>query len=80
MYAPVGCGECQDTGYLGRTSIHELFLLDEAAHQAILSGADATTLHNVARKGGMITLYEDGLRKVVAGVTSLEEVMRATQA
>ena len=80
VYAPVGCGECQDTGYLGRTSIHELFLLDEAAHQAILSGADATTLHNVARKGGMITLYEDGLRKVVAGVTSLEEVMRATQA
>ena len=80
VYVPVGCGECQGTGYLGRTSIHELFLLDEAAHQAILAGADATTLHNVARKGGMITLYEDGLRKVVAGVTSLEEVMRATQA
>ena len=53
--------------------------MDDEAHRAILSGADATTLHNVARQGGMLTLYEDGLRKVAAGVTSLEEVMRVTQ-
>jgi len=53
--------------------------MGEAAHQAILSGADATTLHNIARKAGMLTLYEDGLRKVAAGVTSLEEVLRVTQ-
>ena len=78
--APVGCPACKHTGYLGRTSIHELFTMDAAAHKAILGGADATTLHNVAREAGMITLYEDGLRKVVAGVTSLEEVLRVTQA
>ncbi len=74
-----GCPECKQTGYRGRTSIHELFVMDESAHQAILAGADATTLHNVARKAGMLTLYEDGLRKVAAGTTSLEEVLRVTQ-
>jgi general secretion pathway protein E len=78
-YVASGCAACKHTGYLGRTSIHELFVMDAAAHEAILSGADATTLHNVARKGGMLTLYEDGLRKVVAGTSSLEEVLRVTQ-
>ena len=79
VYVARGCVHCKQTGYRGRTSVHELFVMDAAAHQAILSGADATTLHNVARKGGMLTLYEGGLRKVAEGVTSLEEVMRVTQ-
>ena len=74
-----GCPQCKGTGYLGRTSIHELFVMDEAAHAAILSGADAGTLHAVARRSGMVSLYEDGLRKVAAGVTSLAEVLRVTQ-
>jgi len=79
-YVAAGCEHCKQTGYRGRTSIHELFVMDAAMHKAILSGADATTLHNVARESGMITLYEDGLRKVAAGITSLEEVLRVTQA
>ncbi len=79
VYRARGCVQCKQTGYLGRTSVHELFIMDDAAHQAILAGADATTLHAVARKAGMITLYEDGLRKVAAGITSLEEVLRVTQ-
>jgi general secretion pathway protein E len=74
-----GCPECKHTGYRGRSAIHELFVMDDAAHEAILAGADATTLHQVARRGGMLTLYEDGLRKVAAGTTSLEEVLRVTQ-
>jgi general secretion pathway protein E len=44
-----------------------------------MGGADATVLHNTARQQGMITLYEDGLRKVVQGMTSMEEVLRVTQ-
>jgi len=79
VFVPRGCPQCKGTGYLGRTSIHELFVMDEAAHQAILSGADATTLNAVARRGGMESLYEDGLRKVAAGVTSLAELLRVTQ-
>jgi general secretion pathway protein E len=74
-----GCPQCKHTGYLGRTSIHELFVMNDAAHEAILAGADATRLHKVARAGGMLTLYEDGLRKVAEGVTSLDELLRVTQ-
>ncbi|MDR2091988.1 MAG: type II secretion system ATPase GspE [Azoarcus sp.] len=78
-YVAGGCAACKHTGYHGRTAIHELFVMDAAAHEAILGGADATALHNVARRGGMLTLYEDGLRKVAAGLSSLEEVLRVTQ-
>ena len=79
IYQARGCAACGDTGYSGRTGIHELFPLDEEMHREIMAGSDATLLHQAARRQGMITLYEDGLRKVVAGVTSLEEVMRVTQ-
>jgi len=48
-------------------------------HRVIMAGADATVLHAAARRQGMTTLYEDGLRKVVQGVTSMEEVLRVTQ-
>ena len=79
VYQARGCGHCGHTGYVGRTAIHELFLLDEEMHRVIMAGADATTLHSTARRQGMITLYEDGLRKVAQGETALEEVMRVTQ-
>ena len=79
VYQATGCDLCGHTGYIGRTSIHELFTLDDDMHKVIMAGADATTLHNTARQQGMITLYEDGLRKVVRGETSIEEVMRVTQ-
>jgi general secretion pathway protein E len=79
VYQAKGCEECMHTGYSGRAAIHELFALDDVMHRVIMSGADATLLHAAARRQGMITLYEDGLRKVVEGVTSLEEVMRVTQ-
>ncbi|MEZ5555157.1 GspE/PulE family protein [Haliea sp.] len=79
VYQARGCDHCLQTGYAGRTAIHELFCLDEEIHRVIMSGADATLLHAAARRQGMITLYEDGLRKVVRGETSLEEVMRVTQ-
>ena len=79
IYRSKGCVECKHTGYSGRTSIHELFMMDGAMNKAILSGTDSVGLHNLARRNGMLTLYEDGLRKVVQGITSLEEVLRVTQ-
>jgi general secretion pathway protein E len=78
IYQAVGCDACKHTGYKGRTGIHELFVLDSAMHAAILTGADATTLHAIARRQGMYTLFEDGLRKVARGVTSIEELLRVT--
>lgn len=78
IYKPTGCPECKNTGYRGRTGIHELFTLDHTMHEAIVSGADATALHSLARRNGMYTLFEDGLRKVAQGVTSMEELLRVT--
>jgi general secretion pathway protein E len=75
---PGGCEECQGSGYSGRTSIHELFVMDRQMHKAILDGADATVLHAAARENGMSTLFEDGLKKVASGVTSMEEILRVT--
>ncbi|MFK8043204.1 GspE/PulE family protein [Congregibacter sp.] len=79
VYEARGCEHCLQSGYSGRTGIHELFLLDEEIRGVVQSGADASELHTAARSQGMITLYEDGLRKVVAGESSLEEVLRVTQ-
>jgi len=79
IYRGAGCEACKGTGYKGRTAIHELFVMDATMNRAILDGTDSTGLHQHAKQQGMITLYEDGLRKVVAGETSLEEVMRVTQ-
>ena len=79
IYRSVGCPACGRTGYRGRTGIHELFLLDEAMRRAILQGQDANSLHQLAMQAGMHSLHEDGLRKVAAGVTALDEVARVTQ-
>jgi len=79
VYSAQGCAQCSHTGYRGRVAIHELLVLDSAIHKAILEGADATILHQTARTQGMLTLYEDGLRKVASGITSLDEVLRVTQ-
>ncbi len=79
MYEARGCEHCRGTGYQGRTGIHELLVVDEALRSAILQGQDASALHALAMKAGMHSLYEDGLRKVAAGTTSLDELMRVTQ-
>ena len=79
VYEAKGCDHCRGTGYQGRTGIHELLVVDEAMRSAILQGLDASALQNIAIKAGMYTLYDDGLRKVAAGATSLDEVLRVTQ-
>ena len=79
IYRAVGCEHCRQSGYRGRTGIHELFLMDESMRRAIIDGQDANSLHRLAVQGGMLSLYEDGLRKVAAGLTTLDEVARVTQ-
>ncbi len=74
-----GCEHCRQSGYRGRTGIHELLVLDESMRKAIMDGRDANVLNTVAAEGGMLGLHEDGLRKVVAGHTCLEELARVTQ-
>ena len=79
IFEPVGCDHCKHTGFAGRTAIHELFVLDPEIQRAILDGADANQLRDQARDLGMESLFEDGMRKVRAGVTSIDEVLRVTQ-
>lgn len=78
IYEATGCSSCKQTGYRGRMAIHELFVLDPSAQRAVLDGADAHQLREHARSRGMRTLYEDGLRKVALGFSSLDEVLRIT--
>ena len=79
LYKAVGCEQCRQTGYAGRCGIHELFVLDDSMRRGILDGLDAASLHNKATGAGMHTLYEDGLLKVAAGITSLDELLRVTE-
>ncbi|MBY4595841.1 type II secretion system ATPase GspE [bacterium BD-1] len=79
IYEAKGCDHCRGTGYQGRTGIHELLVVDEAMRSGILRGLDAGALQQLAVQAGMHTLYDDGLRKVAAGVTSLDELLRVTQ-
>jgi general secretion pathway protein E len=79
IYRAVGCSHCRQSGYRGRTGIHELLVLDEPMRRAIIEGRDASALNAIAAQAGMLSLYEDGLRKVSAGVTTLDELARVTQ-
>jgi general secretion pathway protein E len=74
-----GCDACGD-GYRGRAAIGELLVMDEAQNRLVLGGADAGALRRQALAAGMRSLRDDGLVKAAAGETSLEEVLRVTQA
>ena len=79
IYRAVGCEHCRQSGYRGRTGIHELLTLDEPLRRAIIDGKDANVINTLAAEGGMLSLYEDGLRKVASGQTTLDELARVTQ-
>lgn len=72
-----GCGECQQSGYRGRVALHEVLVASEAVRRAIMRRAPAAELRRIARVEGMITLYEDGVRKAMAGMTDLRQVLSA---
>lgn len=78
LYRGAGCPDCAQTGYRGRIGIFEVFVLDDEVRHMIYDQVSATDLRNRARELGMRTLREDGLRKVMAGMTTLEEVLRVT--
>ena len=78
IFGPVGCDKCRNNGYKGRMGIFELFLIDDEVRQMINTGLTTTQLRRRARELGMRTLREDGIRKVLAGLTSGSEVVHAT--
>jgi type II secretory ATPase GspE/PulE/Tfp pilus assembly ATPase PilB-like protein len=72
-----GCAACHGSGYLGRMAVHELLSVSDAVRELIVRKASASELRRVAVDEGMRTLRQDGIRKVLAGRTSIEEVRRA---
>ncbi len=78
IYRRSGCEACDGTGYAGRSSIAEVLVLDDHMRALLLRGTSTQEIAAAAREAGMITMYQDGLRKVLDGVTSVEEVLRVT--
>jgi type IV pilus assembly protein PilB len=76
LYRPIGCSACSKTGYKGRLALHEVMAVSEDIERLAVEHASALTIGNVAREQGMITLRNDGLAKVKAGHTSIEEILR----
>lgn len=71
-----GCSGCNKTGFRGRLAVHEVLTFTDSLRQAVLEGMSAIKLRKLAREEGMITMYEDGLKKVEKGLTTREEVAR----
>jgi len=78
-YEAVGCDACGGTGYRGRTAIFELLEMTDDMRAAVLDRTDGTRLRDAARRTGLSPLRHDGMRKVMAGLTTLEEILRVTQ-
>jgi len=75
---PVVCGTCQGTGYLGRTAVLELLVVDDQLREAIRSG-DANKIKSAVRKAGLSYWQEVAMEQVVAGVTSVQEIVRVSK-
>ena len=79
IYKPKGCSKCFNTGYLGREAIFEVMLLDDELKSLVLETSDANQIKEAALKAGMTTLRQDGMLKVLKGISSIGEVLRVTQ-
>ncbi|MCA9376389.1 type II/IV secretion system protein [Candidatus Nomurabacteria bacterium] len=78
IYIPVGCDKCSGTGYKGRIGLYEVLEIDKALRQKISEAATTDELFDVARKGGLSLIVEDGIKKIQRGITSIDELLRVT--
>jgi type IV pilus assembly protein PilB len=80
LYRGAGCATCSSTGYKGRMAIHEILIANEEFKKAVLLRKPSSDLKKIARAGGMQTLRECGVKKVLKGLTSVEELLRVAHA
>jgi general secretion pathway protein E len=78
LYRPVGCEHCGDTGYAGRLAILEILMMSNEIRDLVLKRCDVGDIARLAADQGMVTMRDDGLQKAVAGLTTIEEVLRVT--
>ena len=74
-----GCGHCHKGGFRGRLGIYEMMLMSSKIREMSFQGASTQDIRRAAIANGMTTLYEDGIRKVLRGLTTIEEVMRVAK-
>ncbi len=78
VYRPVGCDQCRNTGYKGRKGIFELMEMNSVLREMVFRKETISKIQEQARLSGMVTLLEDGVRKVLEGITSLDEILAIT--
>jgi general secretion pathway protein E/type IV pilus assembly protein PilB len=78
LYKGAGCRACRQSGYRGRTGIYELMVTGDLIRDLVVQRVNASLIRQEAIKEGMITLRKDGWRKVLKGITTVEEVARTT--
>ena len=76
MWLPVGCDKCNKTGYRGRMGIYEAILMNESVEKAVQSSSSDREIWLAAVGQGLLTMKQDGVLKVLSGITSLEELER----
>jgi type IV pilus assembly protein PilB len=74
-----GCGHCSKSGYRGRLGIFELMMMTNKVREMAFAGVSTQDLRRVAISQGMVPLYNDGIRKVLAGTTTIEEIFRVSK-
>ena len=77
-YNPVGCDKCRGTGFSGRTTISEVMAMSDPLRQVVLTNTGSRTIRDLAVREGMQTMMAHGVEKIAAGLTTLDEVLRAT--
>lgn len=78
FYHGTGCEACGHTGYLGRLPIFEFLVMDKEVRQAMVEGASETQIRAISRRKGYQGLFESGIKRVMEGLTTAEEVLSAT--
>jgi type IV pilus assembly protein PilB len=80
MFKGKGCDRCRKTGYGGRLGIYELLVMDDRLRDLVTQNPDVTHLRKLCRERGLVTLREDGFQKAMAGLTTVDEILRVTEA
>ena len=78
IYEPTGCDLCNHTGYFGRTGVFEIMEVNEEIRDLIAEGGSSEELENAAKRAGMCTLHDNGIRYVMEGITSIEEMLKVS--
>ena len=79
LFHGVGCDQCRDSGYIGRICINELLVVDETFRDLINKDTSANSMRNTFIESGNDSLFEDGMKKVKKGLTTIEEILRVTE-